>query len=170
MVGFKKVLKSKNPKAEWVERVVAIQRVTKVVKGGKKLSFRAIVVVGNENGQVGVGKGKAGDVITAVRKGVTDGKKNVLPGKVTMTGDARALSSKTNEMIEKNMNQIVKGICNAHGVSYKIIYKTTCPVTFNEFAQAESATKAAKSLLGEKKTNGDIEPRLFSEDFSIMSK
>ena len=73
-------------------------------------------------------------------------------------------------MIEKNMNQIVKGICNAHGVSYKIIYKTTCPVTFNEFAQAESATKAAKSLLGEKKTNGDIEPRLFSEDFSIMSK
>jgi len=78
MVGFKKVLKSKNPKAEWVERVVAIQRVTKVVKGGKKLSFRAIVVVGNENGQVGVGKGKAGDVITAVRKGVTDGKKNII--------------------------------------------------------------------------------------------
>ena len=87
-----------------------------------------------------------------------------------MTGDARALSSKTNEMIEKNMNQIVKGICNAHGVSCKIVYKTTCPVTFNEFAQTESATKAAKSLLGEKKTNGDIEPRLFSEDFSIMSK
>jgi len=78
MVGFKKALKSKNPKAEWIERVVAIQRVTKVVKGGKKLSFRAIVVVGNEQGQVGVGKGKAGDVITAVRKGVTDGKKNII--------------------------------------------------------------------------------------------
>ena len=78
MVGFKKPLKSKNPKTEWIERVVAIQRVTKVVKGGKKLSFRAIVVVGNEQGQVGVGKGKAGDVITAVRKGVTDGKKNIV--------------------------------------------------------------------------------------------
>ena len=86
-----------------------------------------------------------------------------------MTGDARALSKTTNEMIEKNMRQIVKGICDAHGVSYKINYHTSCPVTFNESGQAESATKAAKSLLGEKNTNGDIEPRLFSEDFSIMS-
>jgi small subunit ribosomal protein S5 len=52
--------------------------VTKVVKGGKKLSFRAIVVVGNEQGQVGVGVGKAGDVIGAVRKGVADGKKHLV--------------------------------------------------------------------------------------------
>ena len=62
-------------KSEWSERVVSIQRVTKVVKGGKKMSFRAVIVVGNEQGKVGVGVGKAGDVITAVRKGVTDGKK-----------------------------------------------------------------------------------------------
>merc|ERR1712222_286194 len=46
--------------------------------GGKKLSFRAVVVVGDEQGQVGVGVGKAGDVITAVRKAVTDGRKNVI--------------------------------------------------------------------------------------------
>jgi small subunit ribosomal protein S5 len=65
-------------KSEWSERVVSIQRVTKVVKGGKKMSFRAVVVVGNEQGKVGVGVGKAGDVITAVRKGVTDGKKNII--------------------------------------------------------------------------------------------
>jgi len=65
-------------KSEWSERVVAIQRVTKVVKGGKKMSFRAVIVVGNEQGKVGVGVGKAGDVITAVRKGVTDGKKNII--------------------------------------------------------------------------------------------
>jgi small subunit ribosomal protein S5 len=63
-------------KSEWSERVVSIQRVTKVVKGGKKMSFRAVIVVGNEQGKVGVGK--AGDVITAVRKGVTDGKKNII--------------------------------------------------------------------------------------------
>ena len=56
--------------SEWQERVVQIRRVTKVVKGGKKLSFRAIVVVGNEKGQVGVGVGKAADVINAVKKGV----------------------------------------------------------------------------------------------------
>jgi small subunit ribosomal protein S5 len=72
-MGPKKIVKSKS---EWSERVVAIERVTKVVKGGKKMSFRAIIVVGNEQGKVGVGK--AGDVITAVRKGVTDGKKHII--------------------------------------------------------------------------------------------
>ena len=66
---------SKNERdTEWQERVVQIRRVSKTVKGGKKMSFRAIVVVGNEKGQVGVGVGKAGDVIGAVRKGVSDGK------------------------------------------------------------------------------------------------
>jgi small subunit ribosomal protein S5 len=60
------------------ERVIQIRRVSKVVKGGKKLSFRAIVVVGNEKGQVGVGVGKASDVIGAVKKGVADGKKHMV--------------------------------------------------------------------------------------------
>ena len=78
MVTPKKGFKSRDNKVEWSERVVAIQRVTKVVKGGKKLSFRAVVVVGDEQGQVGVGVGKAGDVITSVRKAVTDGRKNVI--------------------------------------------------------------------------------------------
>ena len=107
--------------------------------------------------------------IISITEFITDGKKNVLPGNVKMTGDARALSNKTNEMIEKNIKQITKGICDAHGVLCNVSYKTTCPVTFNEPQQAEFATKAAKSLLGEQKTNEDIEPRLFSEDFSIMS-
>jgi small subunit ribosomal protein S5 len=78
MANSKKPYKPKDTKIEWSERVVSIQRVTKVVKGGKKMSFRATVVVGNEQGKVGVGVGKAGDVITAVRKGVTDGKKHVI--------------------------------------------------------------------------------------------
>ena len=64
--------------SDWQERVVQIRRVSKTVKGGKKMSFRAIVVVGNEKGQVGVGVGKAGDVIGAVRKGVSDGKKTLV--------------------------------------------------------------------------------------------
>jgi small subunit ribosomal protein S5 len=63
---------------EWQERVIQIRRVSKVVKGGKKLSFRAVVVVGNERGQVGVGVGKANDVLGAVRKGVVDGKKHLI--------------------------------------------------------------------------------------------
>ncbi len=72
-------------KSEWQERVVQIRRVTKVVKGGKKLSFRAIVIVGNEKGQVGVGVGKASDVIGAVKKGVADGKKHLIEVPLTRT-------------------------------------------------------------------------------------
>lgn len=78
MANRRKEKKTKEKESDWQERVVQIRRVTKVVKGGKKLSFRAIVVVGNERGQVGVGVGKASDVIGAVRKGVVDGKKHLV--------------------------------------------------------------------------------------------
>ncbi|MGB5915496.1 MAG: 30S ribosomal protein S5 [Phormidesmis sp.] len=70
--------KNREKDSEWKERVVQIRRVTKVVKGGKKLSFRAVVVVGNEKGPVGVCVGKASDVIGAVKKGVADGKKHLV--------------------------------------------------------------------------------------------
>ncbi len=63
---------------EWKEQVIQVRRVTKVVKGGKKLSFRAIVVVGNKNGQVGVGCAKASEVIIAIQKAVADGRKNLI--------------------------------------------------------------------------------------------
>ena len=107
--------------------------------------------------------------ILSITEFITDGKKNVLPGKATMTGDARALSEETNQLIEKNMHQIVKGICDAHGVNFEVSYRTTCPVTINSAQQAESATKAARNLLGDDNTNGNCPPKLFSEDFSIMS-
>lgn len=77
----------------WQERVVQIRRVSKVVKGGKKLSFRAIVVVGNEKGQVGVGVGKAGDVINAVRKAVTDGKKHLITVKINKASSITHVSN-----------------------------------------------------------------------------
>ncbi len=62
----------------WEEKVVQVTRVTKVVKGGKKLSFRAILVIGNDNGHIGVGVGKANDVVGAVKKGVADAKKHCI--------------------------------------------------------------------------------------------
>jgi len=64
--------------SEWKEQVVQIRRVTKVVKGGKKLSFRAIVVVGNKKGQVGMGVAKAAEVIIAIQKAVADARKNLV--------------------------------------------------------------------------------------------
>ena len=66
------------PHSEWTEQVVQINRVTKVVKGGNKLSFRAIVIVGNKKGQVGIGCAKAAEVIIAIQKAIADGRKNVI--------------------------------------------------------------------------------------------
>lgn len=68
----------KEQELNWTERVIQVKRVTKVVKGGKKLSFRAVVIVGNEKGQVGVGTGKATDVIGAVKKSVSNAKKHIV--------------------------------------------------------------------------------------------
>lgn len=63
---------------KFVDRLIKISRVSKVTKGGKKLSFRAIVVVGDENGQVGVGVAKADDVVNAFKKAKADGRKNLI--------------------------------------------------------------------------------------------
>jgi len=68
---------------KFIERLIKISRVTKVTKGGKKMSFRAVVVIGNENGQVGVGIGKAEDVVNAFRKAKTDGRKNLITIPIT---------------------------------------------------------------------------------------
>lgn len=64
--------------SNWKEKVIQIRRVTKVVKGGKKLSFRAVVVVGNNDGLVGFGIGKSNEVISAIQKGVTEARKNLV--------------------------------------------------------------------------------------------
>ena len=70
--------KVKTTDLELKDRLVAINRVTKVTKGGRTFSFSAIVVVGNENGIVGWGLGKASEVTTAISKGVDAAKKNLV--------------------------------------------------------------------------------------------
>ncbi len=67
----------RNTDLELKDKLVAIKRVTKVTKGGRTFSFAAIVVVGDEKGIVGHGLGKAGDVATAIQKGIEDAKKNL---------------------------------------------------------------------------------------------
>jgi small subunit ribosomal protein S5 len=72
------IRKVKTSDLDLKDRLVSIQRVTKVTKGGRTFSFSAIVVVGNEDGIVGYGLGKANEVTTAIAKGVEDAKKNLI--------------------------------------------------------------------------------------------
>ena len=75
---------AKATESEYKERVVAINRVSKTVKGGRIFKFAALVVFGDEKGTVGFGIGKAGEVPDAIRKGIEDAKKNLV--KISLRG------------------------------------------------------------------------------------
>ncbi len=70
--------KEEEAEVELKDQVISIRRVTKVVKGGKNLSFSALVAVGNENGMIGIGKGKAREVPVAISKAAQDAKKKLI--------------------------------------------------------------------------------------------
>ena len=94
---FEKVVAVDEDGFELKDQVISIRRVTKVVKGGKNLSFSALVAVGNERGRIGIGKGKAREVPQAIRKGVEAAKKNMI--RVTLA--------------ETTLPHIVKGVDGA---------------------------------------------------------
>ena len=78
---------------EYEESVISIDRVTKVVKGGKKMKFRVLVVVGNKKGKVGIGIGKAIEIPLAIQKGITAAKRNLVT--FTLKGTTLPFSTKT---------------------------------------------------------------------------
>ena len=77
-VTTRKTLNTQEQDNQWTEKVVQVRRVTKVVKGGKRLNFRVITIIGDGEGQVGIGVGKSKDVVGAIQKGMTDARKNLI--------------------------------------------------------------------------------------------
>ena len=107
--------------------------------------------------------------VVSVTGFTTDGKRNVLPGRATLSGDARALTPETNATIEARMRQIVEGVCMAHDVSAEVSYDTIFPPILNAPAQTRAAAEAAAGLVGAANVDADCPPKLFSEDFAHMA-
>lgn len=78
MANQKKRFKQKKEKPEFDQKLLDLARVTRVVKGGRRFSFRATVVIGNKNGKVGLGVAKGADVSVAINKAVADARKNLV--------------------------------------------------------------------------------------------
>ena len=107
--------------------------------------------------------------VVSVTEFETDGKRNVLPGKAVLRGDARALTPEINATIEARMRQIVEGICLAHGVTATMSYDTIFPPTINAGGAADAAMRAARALAGADAADGNCPPKLFSEDFAHLA-
>ncbi len=101
--------------------------------------------------------------VVSITEFETDGKRNVLPGRAVLRGDARALTPEVNSTIEARMRQVVQGICMAHGVSATVRYETIFPAVINDTSAAVDAVQAAEHL---GHVNGACAPKLFSEDFA----
>ncbi len=100
----------------------------------------------------------------------TDGQRNVLPGRATLSGDARALNREINARIEEMMRQIVGGIAMAHGVSATVAYETVFEVLINAPEPTARAARCATALVGTTGVDTECPPVLGSEDFAHMAK
>ncbi len=107
--------------------------------------------------------------VVSVTEFETDGRRNVLPGRATLRGDARALSPETTAAIDAHLRRIVEGVASAHGVKATVAYETVFPVCLNAAEPAAAAVAAATALFGVDAVTPAAPPKLFSEDFAHLA-
>ncbi len=146
--------RTEREKSEYDQKVLDVARVTRVVAGGRRFSFRAVVVLGNKKGKVGVGIGKGADVSQAVEKAAADARKNFLviplkdgtiPHEVSAKyAAARVLlkpASTGRGLVAGGALRVICDLAGIQNVSSKILSKST-----NKLNNARAALEALKKL------------------------
>lgn len=146
--------KGEKVKSDFDQKVLDVARVTRVVAGGRRFSFRATVVVGNKKGRVGVGIGKGIDVSQAVEKGVADARKNeiVIPikeGTIPHEVSAKYASAKVflkpapkgRGLVAGGSVRVICELAGVENVTAKILSKST-----NKLNNARATLEALKKL------------------------
>ena len=106
--------------------------------------------------------------VVSVTEFLTDGARNVIPSTVIIKGDCRAMSTKTQDLIEKRMREIVAGITAAHGAEGSVEYRNDFVVTVNTPDETDAAIAAARKVAGQPAVDPDCPPCPASEDFARM--
>jgi len=106
--------------------------------------------------------------VVSVTEILTDGARNVIPSTVTIKGDCRAMSTKTQDLIETRMREIVAGITAAHRAEGSVEYRNDFVVTVNTLDETDAAIAAARKVAGEPAVDPDCPPCAASEDFARM--
>lgn len=108
------------------------------------------------------------DAVVSVTDFKTNGARNVIPGEVTITGDARSFTPEVSGMIEATMKRIVSGLCDANGALSKVSYNREFTATINATREADIVATVAADIAGADNLDADCAPLMASDDFGAM--